>query len=146
MTEFEQPTLPEKKPDSMTLLKVLCILTFVGSGIQAISNLAVAAFFDQFILVAKSLMGTFKLPGLELIMQSRPLFFGLSSLFYVGSFFGALMMWNLKKSGFHIYTVSQILLLLTPMYFFHLPGPSVFDMLISGIFVYLYSRNRKFMV
>ena len=146
MDEIEQPTLPQKKPDSMTLLKVLCILTFIGSGMQAISNLAVSVFFDQFILVAKSVMGTFKLPGFELIMLTRPLFFALSSLFYAGSFFGAYQMWNLKKNGFHIYAVCQILLFLAPMYFFHLPGPSVVDMLLSGIFVYLYSRNLKFMV
>ena len=36
----------------------------------------------------------------------------LQALLYIGSFIGVLYMWRLQKKGFHIYAISQILLLI----------------------------------
>ena len=66
-------------------------------------------------------------------------------MIYAGAFTGAFMMWKLKKTGFHVYTVSQIFLVLSPMYFFHLPVPYLLDVILSGMFIILYSYNLKYM-
>jgi hypothetical protein len=145
MEEMQSDPARESKPIRPNFLGILCILTFLGSGMNLISSFIIAVFYDQFTIVAESLSKSFDLPGLEMIMAGKPMFFGLSALIYAGSITGAVLMWRLKKVGFHVYTIFQILLILLPMYFFHLPRPSLADIIFSGIFIILYSSNLKFM-
>ena len=137
------PTVPGEKPKRPNLVTVLCILSFIGSGMNFFSSIVIAAFYDSFTEIAKTLAEKFSLPGIDVILESPPAFFFTSGLLYAGSFAGALLMWNLRKIGFHVYTIAQILLVLAPMYFLKLPGPSLFDIIFSGMFVLLYSVNLK---
>lgn len=140
----EQPAGPA--PVKRTnLLTILCILTFIGSGVNFISSLCIGAFFEQFIPVAQEIGERFKLPGIEMITEGKPLFFFITSLLYAGAVVGATLMWKLRKNGFHVYTIAQILQVLAPMYFYHLPLPSFVDIIISGTFIMLYARNLKSM-
>ena len=141
----DDKSLPENKPESLNMLRILCILTFIGGGMQFISNLIVAIFYNQIIVVVKAVSANLKLPGIELIIQARPLFFGVLAVFFAGSVIAAVYMWNLKKIGFHLYTTAQILIILSPMYYFHQQGPSFFDLILSGLFVFLYSRSLNMM-
>jgi hypothetical protein len=141
----EQQLLPEvpTDPKRSQLLTILCILTFIGSGLNTFSSLFIAVFFDTFQVVAEELYAKLNLPGLEILMGATPQFFLVNALLYVGSVVGALFMWRQQKLGFHIYTIAQILLILAPMYFMHLPGPSFLEVLLSGVFIILYSSQLK---
>jgi glucose dehydrogenase len=109
------------------------------------SSLMISVFYDQFTILAEEINKSFHLPGLEMIMEGKSIFFAVSALIYAGCITGAILMWKLKKAGFHVYTIFQILLILSPMYFFHLPSPSLLDIILSGIFILLYSSNLKYM-
>jgi hypothetical protein len=145
MEEIQANPVQESKPDRPTLLNILCILTFIGSGMNFISSLMISVFYDKFTILADSISQSFHLPELEMLLEGKPLFFALSALIYAGSITGAILMWKLKKPGFHVYIISQILLVLSPMYFFHLPSPSMLDIILSGTFIILYSSNLKYM-
>jgi hypothetical protein len=145
MEEMQDNPIKEGDPKRPTLLNILCILTFIGSGMNFISSLMISVFYDQFTIIAESINKSFHLPGLDMMMEGKSMFFATSALIYAGCITGAFMMWRLKKAGFHLYTIFQILLILSPMYFFHLPSPSLLDMILSGIFVILYSSNLKYM-
>jgi len=134
----------EKTIKRPSLLTVLCILTFVGSGLNIFSGLIVGAFFPEFTTIAADLAETYKMPGMELITEGSPAFFFISAFFYAGSVGGAYLMWKMMKNGFHVYTISQILLLITPMYFFKLPI-SWADLILTGFFVIMYSLFYKIM-
>ena len=125
------------------LLTVLCILTFVGSGMNLVSSWIIAAFYDTFVIVMQEIADKFKIPGMDMISAARPVFFFVSGVFYVGAIVGAALMMRYKKAGFHVYTISQILLVISPMYFLHLPGPNFLDILFSGTFIILYSSQLK---
>jgi hypothetical protein len=141
----EQQMLPatESRKKRPNLLTILCILTFIYSGIGAFSNLMVFIFFDASMKFAAELVKAFKLPGMDLFLDAKPNYFAATALINALALTGAIMMWQLRKLGFHIYTVSQILVILAPMYFFRLPGPDFFSILLSGVFVLLYSSNLK---
>jgi len=148
MEEELKVTAPDPGPPPVirpNLLTILCILTFINGGLTFISSIFVGAFFDQFVVIATDFAEKFKIPGLEMITQGRPLFFFVNALLYAVSITGAVMMWGLRKNGFHVYTISQILLILAPMYFFSLPAPSIFDIILSGTFVALYATHLKIM-
>jgi hypothetical protein len=145
MEEIRANPIQESKPVRPNLLNILCILTFIGSGMNFISSLMISVFYNQFTILTESINQSFHLPELEMLLEGRPLFFAISALIYAGCIIGAILMWRLKKVGFHVYTVFQILLILSPMYFYHLPSPSLLDIILSGIFILLYSSNLKYM-
>jgi len=127
------------------MLSILCILTFIGSGLNVFSSLFIASFFDAFLVLAEEIGEEFGLPGMEVFLSSTPGFFLITALLNSGSFAGAIMMWRLRKVGFHLYTIAQILLLIAPMYFLNLQSPSILDLLFSGLFIILYSTQMKHM-
>lgn len=141
----DQPQLSPvpARPARPKTLTVLCVLTFIGSGMNAISSLAAAAFFDIFRAVAGELQERFDLPGIEPLLNTSPLFFLTYGGLFICSLSGAVMMWRLRKAGFHVYTIAQILLLIAPMYFLRMPGPSIPDLFLSGLFIILYSTQLK---
>lgn len=63
---------------------------------------------------------------------------------YTLSLSGAVCMLLLRKIGFHLYTISQILYLGLPLLIIHAPF-NVFNLLLSAIFVLLYARFLKLM-
>ena len=134
---------PETKDKRPNLLTVLCILTFIGSGLNAFSNLIIFIFFDASMKFAAELVKAFKLPGMDLFLDAKPVYFAVTALINALAIAGAIRMWQLRKQGFHIYTVSQILVIIAPMYFFKLPGPDFLSILFSGIFVMLYGSTLK---
>ncbi len=131
------------------LLKVLLILTFIGSGMTMFSNLFLFGFFDQIKAVVNSMGSSYNFLGTP--MDLKP-FFNVTPVFYLTqgllsgvSLLGAILMWDLKKVGFHVYTIAQILLLIAPKFFIPgLPFPGM-ELLISALFVFYYSRFLKIM-
>jgi hypothetical protein len=144
----EQQMLPATETDGKrpTLLTVLCILTFIGSGLNLFSCLFLFIFFDTFLKLLPEVVRVFKMPEMTSFLESvKPGYFAATAAINALALAGAIRMWQLRKQGFHIYTVSQILVIIAPMYFFKLPGPDFFNILICGIFILLYSRNLKIM-
>jgi hypothetical protein len=148
MTPEEQPILPPAGNPARRsrLLTVLCILTFIWSGLICFSSLMAFLFFDMFRAAAPEAAKIWKQPELaQLFMNARPAYFASEAGISVLAIAGAAMMWQLRKLGFHLYTIAQILLIIVPMYFFRLPGPVIQDILVSGVFVLLYGSNLKTM-
>lgn len=143
----ELPLLPEVPSEQKRsqLLTVLCILTFIWSGLNIFSYLSVAVFLDSFRIIAQEAWKQFNLPEVEIWMNAPPGFFLLTGLFFGGSLAGALLMWRQRKVGFHVYTIAQILMLIAPIYFLNLAGPSVPEVIFSGLFIILYSTQLKLM-
>ncbi len=139
----EQPTRPE-------LLKILCILTFIGSGLSLVSNTIM--FFTIDIIKAYFENGDFNflaenmdLTALELLITVNPYYFLIQTLVFAASIYGAYLMWSLKKMGFHIYTISQLVLIILAQVFLPaLPFP-LFELMLSLIFITFYARNLKYM-
>lgn len=133
------------------LLKVLCILSFVGSGMSLLSygvlylthDLWKEAFqqgvFD-FVLKDEEQIETF-----ELLVGLPASYFLLQTLLFSASFFGVYKMWKLKKVGFHIYTISQILLLISLQLFISNAPFPWFPAMLTASFVFFYYRHLNLM-
>lgn len=129
-----------KRPDLLTLL---CILSFIGSGLAALSNLIVTISWDNIgeIVAASGIT----VPGIEQMLATSRNFFTISSMLYFISLVGVIKMWKLKKTGFHIYTISQILLLILPSFYISELGFPTIPVLVTTMFVLLYASNLKYM-
>ena len=134
-----------KRPE---LLTILCILTFIGSGSSLIANGFLYLMFDQ----VKEIIGQqeeLSFLGSEInlsfLLDIKPVFFLIQSALYFLSVSGAYQMFQLRKAGFHLYAISQILLLITPKVFVPgIPFP-FFELMVSTVFILLYYKNLNFM-
>ena len=136
-----------------TLLSVVCILTFIGSGFSAFSNLVLwlsQSTLKELVLTTDLYDSFFELfPEMEIQMMTMleipSYFYFMSALFYIGSILGAAWMWRMQRKGFHVYTISQCLLILVSMLMMPNQGIQWGSILWTGLFIALYATNMKYM-
>ena len=155
--EYEEmmPELPKKRP---TVLTIICILSSVNAALNAFTNLMAFLFYKLFNTILsddnEELMSMSQMFGNEwdemlktyrVFFSTDRIYFIMNALVWIGSFIGVSMMWKLKKNGFHIYTISQILvLILSTIFIYNRTGGSpVMDVLMTAIFVVWYLRYYK---
>lgn len=138
--------IPKKRPQ---ILGVICILTFIWSGYGILYNLMYAIFYNTFkeIFTTMEFPAPYKelKPALLQVLSAGRWFFVAGFLLSFFSIFGAVKMWNLQKKGFHLYTISQILLLMLPLIFIKTGGLQSVDFLITAMFVAMYATHLKIM-
>jgi hypothetical protein len=134
------PQKPVKRPQ---LLTMLCILTFVFSGMGVVGFLMVFANYEESMEALRLIYGDME--EATYILNAPREFFFISLVLSAFSLFGALLMWRLRKAGFHFYTSAQIITLLLPFIYFGSETNPLLNILVTAFFVYLYSRNLKFM-
>jgi hypothetical protein len=111
-----------------TFLTVLCILTFIGSGLGVLFSL-----FGIFgIGASNSLISNY---GGVAATESGMLKPVLILVFSAVSLYGAIMMWGLKKLGFYLYVAAQILIVAF--------GFSWIALFFAALFIVLYGLNLK---
>jgi len=129
-----------KRPE---LLTYLCIISFIGSGLAALSNLFIFLSFDEMVNLKDEM--TFDLPEFDLMMSGGKRFFLTGFIFYSLSLYGAIYMWKLRKIGFHLYTVAQIFILILPVVMIPTYPFSWLSILVTAAFVLAYGVHLKVM-
>jgi hypothetical protein len=132
----------QKRP---LLLTVLCILTFISTGLSILSSLLIP-------MLSNVMVEIFKMPQFQseaspqaiMIIQAGWGYYMIILLLTSFSLTGALMMWNLRKNGFHFYTIANIILFYLPILWFNLPF-SLAAAFFPAAFIALYAINLKFM-
>jgi hypothetical protein len=136
----QSPKQAGKRPD---LLTILCIFSFIGSGLAAFSNLFIYLSFEEMLTIVEDY--EIDIPGFDMMMSGGRRFFITGFILYTLSWVGALQMWKLKKIGFHFYTGAQLFLLLLPVIMIPNYPFSIISLLITLIFIAGYAVNLKVM-
>ena len=128
------------------LLKVLCILSWLGSGIQIFSSTLYSSFINE--TIKQEFLAL--LPNKEMVDMYEKLFILLDStsiwyvILYLINIAVVHMMWNFKLNGYFGYIFTQILILLVP---FTVNPFSISQFAVSSIFpiifIFLYGLNIK---
>ena len=146
--------MSDKAPDNVITyngsrsksLSTACVLSFMGSGFSAFGLLIIfLLYYDipKLAAIDPSMMGNKEL--VDFINSAGRGFFISMSLLNLVSLTGAILMWFLRKPGFHLYTLSQLLMLLLPFFMvsgYSLPLPNA---LLTTAFIFLYSSNLSIM-
>jgi len=144
MDEQQQP-IPNEAGPNLILLKILCVITFVGSGLGFISYGIIGLIHDLFSSNLSLIPDEQNRELIGMLLSAGRMFFFLNALLYAASLAGAILLWRMKKMGFHLYTASQLLLLILPMAYikqFPMPGANIF---LTILFIWGYSGFLKFM-
>jgi hypothetical protein len=152
-------TNPKQRPG---LLTAICILTFIGSGFGVLNNIfgmimsPIKNFLDPDIFenvldnVHDEYARKFIEQALEIAQKALEHIFEISLaqfVLYAASLTGAILMFQLKKTGFYIYSTAQVLLLfVTPAFIgFNLfvNVGMMFGSVFTILFIALYAINLK---
>ncbi len=141
----EANNILEQQTKIPQFLKVICILTFIGSGLAIISNFFYSIFYDTILNILSQQEDDFLKKTYEALSV-------ITREFYIANFFlstlslvGAIMMFKLKKIGFHFYTVANLLMLGLPIFLLHESFNFFNLMFITGPFILMYGMHLKYM-
>ena len=118
-------------------LSGVCLLSFIGSGVAFIAYFLASLFFEQ----TSALIVKYSSWSNTNIIS--PLFFTLLMAFYAFSLVGAIRMWKLHKSGFYVYSSSQIIILFLPVVWMNWQAFSATNAIFTFIFIFAYFLNLK---
>jgi len=116
-----------------TFLTVLCILTFIGSGLGTLTYLLMTVGMGSLMSYLGSLGGG--------VLGGGTTYFAIGTVLAAASLYGAIMMWKLKKMGFYIYTGANVIAIILPLFFGM--SFSAIGAVIPVVFIVLYGLNLK---
>jgi hypothetical protein len=160
----------QQQAERPTFLKVLCILSFISIGLSFIFSLGSVFGGPQSeeemvaqkveLLEANEELRDNGMDGFaDMMEQMTRMNESINANFYMASvvsilalligFYGVFSMWQGKKLGFHLYIVYS-LISVGQLYLFVSPAdiPSIaiiFNLIVAGVFILLYSRNLHWM-
>lgn len=152
---------PVKRPVGMTILLVLSLINAI---LQIFSSLgmfitvpvmsqmmadgeleeAMAPFLSLMQMADDELETFWQL--LEARLTINPVYYLFTALLYVGSLIGVIKMFKLQRTGFHFYSISQMLnLIVAVIYIYSSQGNDGFfnDFLMTAMFILLYHLYFK---
>ncbi len=163
---MENQTSQNARP---TFLTVVCILSFVGLGWALINNLSTLAFSTAGRTIYNLVQDNLEMalsqasasdPAAALFLEKifdsilklidvLPLFAGLGLIFSGIALAGVILMWNLKKTGFYLYSAAKAMLVFLPIiligYNFISAMISIAMLIGAALFITLYGLNLKAM-
>jgi hypothetical protein len=143
MEEYQITPEPQTRP---VFLTVLCILTFISTGFGMLGSFAIPAMADFILeLVKQSPKYDASLyADLFILWGAGWTFYLVVFLFTAMSFTGAILMWNLRRIGFHFYAIANIILFYLPVIWLNLPF-NIVGALLSAAFIGMYALHLKYM-
>jgi hypothetical protein len=130
-----------KRPQFLT---VLCILTFISTGLGILASLLMPLFSDMLVTMMQSnpSYDEAKMAEQITILQAGWGYYLFTALLAGVSLMGAIFMWKLKKLGFHLYALANLALLLLP-YLVLGAAISWWGIFFTALFIVLYAVNLK---
>jgi len=167
MSELEGENVRGERPGFLTVLCVLSFISLGGSIVSTLLSFVSGRQSDEEMLDAKVALvkSTSELKSLgmdsfvEMMEQLQRMADQVNENFYLAliitfialaiGLFGVIKMWQGFKLGFHLY-IGYCLLTIAGMYLYVSPAniPTmliIWNLLISGLFIFMYSRNLKWM-
>ena len=161
MNEIQDPV---KRPVGMTILLVLSLLNAIYQMLTSIFTFfllpviremvesgqleeAVLSFMPD---INETMLETM-MDNLSVQMSVNPFYYLLLAFLYAGSLAGVLKMFKLQRVGFHIYSISQMLILIAEVAFLYVKMPqnpffNEFLMTVMFILIYhLFFKRIEFM-
>jgi len=132
-----------KRPRSLSFL---CIATFIFSGLGTLSSIIAPIYADKLKLYMMSDPNydeAIMADNLKVIEAGWG-YYSLTLLLALGSLTGAILMWKLKKIGFHFYAFSNLIMLFLPTLILDITI-SWYAIFFTLSFIGLYAFHLKFM-
>jgi hypothetical protein len=131
---------------SPVLLRVLLVLSIIYGAMTFLSGTMMAIALPSLDAVYRANQSL--LPSAMFTMWERAaavprLLYAALAVLSLASVAGCVLMWNLRRSGFHLYTIAQLLMLVLPLLFMGKGYLGLGDLMFTALFVFIYYRQLK---
>lgn len=152
---------PVRRPIGMTILLVLSLVNAILQIFSSLGMWITTPVMSQMLANGEleesmaPFLTLMRMDGDELetfwqILETRlsinPIYYLFTALLYIGSLFGVIKMFKLQRVGFHVYSISQMLLLIVSViYIYSTLGSTGFfnEFLMTVMFILLYHLYFK---
>lgn len=128
-------------------LNIVLVLSMIGSGLYCLSSLSwglTAPVMQQMVDSGAIKMQDSMMVAFEQMVETPRSFYLWSALLYAVSLTGVILMWNLRKLGFHLYTLAQLFVLVITVLFLGKERLLLGDVMFTLLFiVYYYFSLRR---
>ena len=130
-----------------TLLIILLILSIITAATSLQGSLLMALFLpwlDQFYSTHPQLLEQFHLTATWEVMSQVPrVYYAVMSLLWALSLTGCILMFRIRWTGFHCYTIAQLLIIAVPPLILGKGHLAIGDIMFAALFIFLYWRLLK---
>lgn len=129
----------QEKKKRLRTLHIVLVLSFVANGLGAFSNLMMSLtgmremVRNNMQLIPEVLHETY-----ETMLAIPSSYYVATAILSTIAFIGCLRMWQLKRLGFHYYTLAKLLLIGTPLVFIGRQYLNIGDIMMSLLFIVFY--------
>lgn len=127
--------------NNKTTLRILLVLSMIWAGLSVISYLMIGvlqpSLQNYYSTHPDLLPEQFYTMMQQLFEIPRAYFIGCAVLFGL-ELMGAVLMWNMRRSGFHCYALARLLLVLLPLLFLGRGAVALGDVMFALLFIVVY--------
>ncbi|MBO4740973.1 MAG: hypothetical protein J5605_04925 [Bacteroidales bacterium] len=121
---------------------IMLVLSMVNAGMTFFSSIILG--FAAPTIVEMNNDGTLPISekfsvAVDSLSRIPQYYFFITALFWALSFYGALAMWKLRKTGFHCYTLAQLIILLLTVVILGKANLSLGDVMFTILFIAYYA-------
>ncbi len=123
------------------ILQILLVLSMISAITMFFSSLMMALFLpvlDQFYVSNQKLLPEEMFTMWERMASVPRPYYAAMTLLYALSLAGCILMWKLRRSGYHCYALAQLLMLLVPLLFLGKGFLGIGDLMFTALFLLLY--------
>ena len=124
-----------------TALRILLVLSMISAGYSIFANFSMAFFLplmDRFYQANSEMFPEEFFTLWERMATVPQSYYAGLAVLAILSLAGCILMWNLRRSGFHCYTIAQLLMLALPLLFLGKGFFGLGDLMFTILFIYLY--------
>ena len=125
----------------LTTLHFLLVLTFITAGLNLLTygmTCLVLPQMQQLYADNPNLVPEPMQTYMDMFLAMPRLFFAAEALLFALELAGGILMWRLRASGFHAYTIARLLLLLVPVLFLGKGFLQLGDVMFAALFIIAY--------
>ncbi len=127
--------------NNKTTLHILLVLTMIWAGLSFFSYIMMGLMlptFQEYYSVHPDVLPEQFHVMMERMFEVPKSYYPVCGLLYALEVTGAVLMWNLRRSGFHSYALARLLLLLLPLLFLGRGSVAIGDVMFALLFILVY--------
>ena len=133
-----------KSKIGLCILLVMSIIYGVMMFLSSISLAIAMPMLDQFYSSHPEILESFHATTAWERMAAVPrLFYAGMAFFGLLSVVGCILMWNLRRSGYHCYAIAQLMMLVLPLLFLGKGYLGIGDVMLTALFLFVYYLQLK---
>lgn len=124
-----------------TALHILLVLSMLWACLSCFSYLMMGLMlptFQEYYATHPNMMPEEFYTMVERMFEVPKSYYLVCSLLFALELAGAVLMWNLRRSGFHCYTIARLLLILLPLLFLGRGALALGDVMLALLFILVY--------